>query len=211
MRRCTYIQGETYTVSTTGKTGKITIKKYANRRLYDTSASRYVTLDHLRDLVKSDADFEVVDAKTGEDLTRGVLAQIIFEEEAKGANLLPVEFLRQLIGFYGDSMQAFVPGYLRMSMENFMRQQEEMREKMTGAMSSPTASMQLLEEQTRRNMAMFEQAMRMFSPFDARAGGEPDTPPREASRPAPSNADDVKALREELEAMRAKLDKLADG
>jgi len=92
-------------VSTNRKPGKITIKKYANRRLYDTSASRYVTLDHLRDLVKENADFEVVDAKTGEDLTRGVLAQIIFEEEAKGANLLPVEFLRQLIGFYGDSMR----------------------------------------------------------------------------------------------------------
>lgn len=198
-------------MSATGKTEKITIKKYANRRLYDTSASRYVTLDHLRELVKSDADFEVVDAKTGEDLTRGVLAQIIFEEEAKGANLLPVEFLRQLIGFYGDSMQAFVPGYLRMSMENFMRQQEEMREKMAGAMGSPTASMQLLEEQTRRNMAMFEQAMRMFTPFDARThGADTDAPAaREApSRPA-SSADDVKALRDELEAMRAKLDKLA--
>lgn len=198
-------------MSDKGKSAKITIKKYANRRLYDTSASRYVTLDHLRDLVKSDADFEVVDARTGEDLTRGVLAQIIFEEEAKGANLLPVEFLRQLIGFYGDSMQAFVPGYLRMSMENFMRQQEEMREKMSGAMTSPAASMQLLEEQTRRNMAMFEQAMRMFSPFDARtaAAPEPEAPAKEAPRPAPANADDMKALRAELEAMRAKLDRLA--
>lgn len=199
-------------MNATGKTGKITIKKYANRRLYDTSASRYVTLDHLRELVKSDADFEVVDAKTGEDLTRGVLAQIIFEEEAKGANLLPVEFLRQLIGFYGDSMQAFVPGYLRMSMENFMRQQEEMREKMAGAMGSPTASMQLLEEQTRRNMAMFEQAMRMFTPFEPRAGqGGGEEGPAETPRAAPSSADDVKALRDELEAMRAKLDKLAGG
>ena len=199
-------------MNATGKTGKITIKKYANRRLYDTSASRYVTLDHLRELVKSDADFEVVDAKTGEDLTRGVLAQIIFEEEAKGANLLPVEFLRQLIGFYGDSMQAFVPGYLRMSMENFMRQQEEMREKMAGAMGSPTASMQLLEEQTRRNMAMFEQAMRMFTPFEPRAGqGGAEEGPAETPRAAPSSADDVKALRDELEAMRAKLDKLAGG
>lgn len=199
-------------MSATGKNGKITIKKYANRRLYDTSASRYVTLDHLRDLVKSDADFEVVDAKTGEDLTRGVLAQIIFEEEAKGANLLPVEFLRQLIGFYGDSMQAFVPGYLRMSMENFMRQQEEMREKMAGAMGSPAASMQLLEEQTRRNMAMFEQAMRMFTPFEPRAGqGGAEDGPAETRRAAPSSADDVKALRDELEAMRAKLDKLAGG
>jgi len=192
-------------VSTNRKPGKITIKKYANRRLYDTSASRYVTLDHLRDLVKENADFEVVDAKTGEDLTRGVLAQIIFEEEAKGANLLPVEFLRQLIGFYGDSMQAFVPGYLKMSMEGFMRQQDELREKMTGAMSSPAGSMALLEEQTRRNMAMFEQAMKVFSPFNA--AGQPGETPQ--AQPAPGKSDDVKALRDELEAMKAKLDKLA--
>lgn len=192
-------------MSTNRKPGKITIKKYANRRLYDTSASRYVTLDHLRDLVKENADFEVVDAKTGEDLTRGVLAQIIFEEEAKGANLLPVEFLRQLIGFYGDSMQAFVPGYLKMSMEGFMRQQDELREKMTGAMSSPAGSMALLEEQTRRNMAMFEQAMKVFSPFNA--AGQPGEAPQ--AQPAPGKSDDVKALRDELEAMKAKLDKLA--
>lgn len=189
------------------KSGKITIKKYANRRLYDTSASRYVTLDHLRDLVKENAEFEVVDAKTGEDLTRGVLAQIIFEEEAKGANLLPVEFLRQLIGFYGDSMQAFVPGYLKMSMEGLMRQQDELREKMTGAMSSPASSMALLEEQTRRNMAMFEQAMKVFSPFNA-AGQQDSGTPAPAAR---DKSDDVKALRDELEAMRAKLDKLAGG
>jgi polyhydroxyalkanoate synthesis repressor PhaR len=192
-------------VSTNAKSGKITIKKYANRRLYDTSASRYVTLDHLRELVKDNAEFEVVDAKTGEDLTRGVLAQIIFEEEAKGANLLPVEFLRQLIGFYGDSMQAFVPGYLKMSMEGLMRQQDELREKMAGAMSSPAGSMALLEEQTRRNMAMFEQAMKVFSPFNA--AGQQDAG---ASAAAPKDrSDDVKALRDELEAMRAKLDKLA--
>ncbi|MGP1275617.1 MAG: polyhydroxyalkanoate synthesis repressor PhaR [Caulobacterales bacterium] len=196
-------------MSASGKTSKITIKKYANRRLYDTSASRYVTLDHLRDLVKENADFEVVDAKTGEDLTRGVLAQIIFEEEAKGANLLPVEFLRQLIGFYGDSMQAFVPGYLKMSMEGFMRQQDELREKMTGAMASPAGSMALLEEQTRRNMAMFEQAMKMFTPFNPGSGPVSGAA---SAAPAPKEkSDDVKALRDELEAMRAKLDKLAGG
>lgn len=195
-------------MSANTKTGKITIKKYANRRLYDTSASRYVTLDHLRELVKDNAEFEVVDAKTGEDLTRGVLAQIIFEEEAKGANLLPVEFLRQLIGFYGDSMQAFVPGYLKMSMEGLMRQQDELREKMTGAMSSPAGSMALLEEQTRRNMAMFEQAMKVFSPFNAAGQQESASAPPPAAK---DKNDDVKALRDELEAMRAKLDKLAGG
>ncbi|XER17163.1 polyhydroxyalkanoate synthesis repressor PhaR [Glycocaulis abyssi] len=196
-------------MSANTKTGKITIKKYANRRLYDTSASRYVTLDHLRELVKENAEFEVVDAKTGEDLTRGVLAQIIFEEEAKGANLLPVEFLRQLIGFYGDSMQAFVPGYLKMSMEGLMRQQDELREKMTGAMSSPAGSMALLEEQTRRNMAMFEQAMKVFSPFNA--AGQQESGSSAPTPAAKDKNDNVKALRDELEAMRAKLDKLAGG
>ncbi len=182
----------------------VVIKKYANRRLYDTSASRYVTLDHLRELVKAGTDFQVVDAKSGEDFTRGVLAQIIFEEESKGENLLPVEFLRQLIGFYGDSMQAFVPSYLRLSMDGLARQQDELRRKMAGQMG-PAAGMAMIEEQTKRNMAMFEQAMKMFSPFQGGAGG--------AGAPkAEGGADqDVAALRAELEAMRARLDKLAGG
>jgi polyhydroxyalkanoate synthesis repressor PhaR len=187
-----------------GKTDKIVIKKYANRRLYDTSASRYVTLDHLRELVRANADFEVVDAKSGEDLTRGVLAQIIFEEESKGENLLPVEFLRQLIKFYGDSMQAFVPGYLSLSMDGFTRQQEAMREKMAGSLGSPAAGMAMFEEQAKRNMAMFEQAMKMFTPFGA-AG----VPPASAAPEKEGGKEEVKALRDELEAMRAKLDKLA--
>ena len=192
--------------------GKIVIKKYANRRLYDTSASRYVTLDHLRELVRANADFEVVDAKSGEDLTRGVLAQIIFEEEAKGENLLPVDFLRQLIGFYGDSMQSFVPGYLSMSMEGFARQQEAMREKMTQSMGSPAASMAMLEEQAKRNMAMFEQAMKMFSPFGApgMSADSADEAAGASERASGESRDEVKAMRAELEAMRAKLDKLAD-
>ena len=188
----------------------IIIKKYANRRLYDTTASRYVTLDHLRELVKENRDFKVVDAKSGEDLTRGVLAQIIFEEESKGETLLPVEFLRQLISFYGDSMQSMVPGYLNMSMESFAKQQAEMREKMAEAMGSPTASMAMMEEAAKRNMAMFQQAMAMFSPF-AQSGDAPG-----AAKPPPTQADaddkqNVDALRAELDAMKAKLDKLADG
>ena len=150
----------------------IIIKKYANRRLYDTSASRYVTLDHLRELVKANKEFQVVDAKSGEDLTRGVLAQIIFEEESKGETLLPVEFLRQLISFYGDSMQSMVPGYLNMTMESFARQQAEMRDKMAGAMTDPAASMALMEEAAKRNMAMFQQAMKMFAPGFPSASGE---------------------------------------
>ena len=187
------------------KPAAIIIKKYANRRLYDTSASRYVTLDHLRELVKLGRDFQVVDAKSGEDLTRGVLAQIIFEEESKGETLLPVEFLRQLIGFYGHSMQSMVPSYLRLSMESFARQQSELRKKMAGAMGAPQqASMAMLEEQAKRNMAMFEQAMKMFAPF---AG---ESAPPSAAPAEESGQDDVKVLRAELEAMRRKLDRLAE-
>lgn len=189
-----------------GSASVIVIKKYANRRLYDTSTSQYVTLDHLRDLVKNGTDFQVVDAKSGEDLTRGVLAQIIFEEEARGANLLPVDFLRQLISFYGDSLQSVVPGYLQMSMNNFAQQQEEFRSRMSEAMTSPQTSMSMLEEQTRRNMEMFGQTMRMFTPFSAGTGAETEAPTQTA--PAAKESDDVAAMRAELDAMRAKLDKL---
>ena len=195
-----------------GKSSEIVIKKYANRRLYDTSTSQYVTLDYLRNLVKKGTDFQVIDAKSGEDLTRGVLAQIIFEEEARGANLLPVDFLRQLIGFYGDSLQSVVPGYLQMSMNSFSQQQEEFRDRMTEAMTSPQASMAMIEEQTRRNMEMFGQAMRMFSPFTAASGAAPasgETAPASETEDK-KEGDDVAAMREELDAMRAKLDQLLD-
>ena len=197
-----------------GKSPDIVIKKYANRRLYDTSTSQYVTLDYLRDLVKKGTDFQVIDAKSGEDLTRGVLAQIIFEEESRGANLLPVDFLRQLIGFYGDSLQSVVPGYLQMSMDSFADQQEKFRERMTEAMTSPQASMAMIEEQTRRNMEMFGQAMRMFSPFTAPPTGSATAEEAPASKPAPaaaeSESEDLSAMRQELDAMRAKLDQLLD-
>lgn len=196
-------------MSQTDKPDPIIIKKYANRRLYDTSASRYVTLDHLRELVREGRDFKVMDAKSSEDLTRGVLAQIIFEEESKGETLLPVEFLRQLITFYGDSMQSVVPSYLQMSMEAFAHQQQAMRDKMSGAMGGAMggSSMAMLEEQTKRNMAMFQQAMQMFTPFSTGAA-MPDQPaPSPAAEPA--KADDVQSLRDELEAMRQKLDQLA--
>jgi len=198
-------------VTQSDKTGAIIIKKYANRRLYDTTASRYVTLDHLRDLVKQGRDFQVLDAKSGEDLTRGVLAQIIFEEESKGETLLPVEFLRQLISFYGDNMQTMVPNYLRLSMESFTQQQNALREKMTGAMASPAASMALLEEQAKRNMAMFEQAMKMFTPFQPGAPEAGSGASGSVQGETPADREDVKALRAELEAMRQRLDKLADG
>jgi polyhydroxyalkanoate synthesis repressor PhaR len=190
-----------------GKADGIVIKKYANRRLYDTSTSQYVTLDYLRDLVKKGTDFQVVDAKSGEDLTRGVLAQIIFEEESRGANLLPVDFLRQLIGFYGDSLQSVVPGYLQMSMNSFSQQQGEFRDKMSEAMSSPQATMAMLEEQTRRNMELFSQTMRMFTPFQA--GATPEAESGAAPEPE-GKPEDLSALREELDSLREKMDQLLD-
>jgi polyhydroxyalkanoate synthesis repressor PhaR len=139
----------------------VIIKKYANRRLYDTSASAYVTLEHLRDLVKDGVDFVVQDAKSGEDLTRQVLAQIIFEQENKGQTMLPVSFLRQLIQIYGDSMQAFVPSYLDMSLESFTKSREQWREQMTKAVGAATPA--LYEEHVRRNMALFEQMMKAWA------------------------------------------------
>src|SRR3954467_14414563 len=142
--------------------GPAVIKKYANRRLYNTQTSSYVTLDHLAAMVKEGTEFEVQDARTGEDITRSVLTPIIFEEEAKGQSLLPIKFLRQLIRFYGDSLQAFVPGYLDMSMDGFTRQQEQVRERMTKALGGGN---QMIENIARQNLAMFEEAMKMFSPF----------------------------------------------
>src|ERR1700758_4931079 len=140
--------------------GPVVIKKYANRRLYNTQTSSYVTLDHLALMVKEGTEFEVQDARSGEDITRSVLTQIIFEEEAKGQNLLPIKFLRQLIRFYGDSLQAFVPGYLDMSMESFAKHQDEMRRRMAEAFGGGG---QALDALTRQNLALFERTMRMFA------------------------------------------------
>ncbi|MEO0816686.1 MAG: polyhydroxyalkanoate synthesis repressor PhaR [Pseudomonadota bacterium] len=139
--------------------GPIIIKKYANRRLYDTSTSSYVTLDHLSELVRSGADFEVRDAKTGEDLTRSVLTQIIYENETKGEGALPLNFLRQLIGFYGGGAQSMLPAWLDMSMNQFAEAQERWRTAMGGA-----TPMAMFEKQAKRNMGMFENAMKMFNP-----------------------------------------------
>src|SRR3954465_10620484 len=145
----------------------VTIKKYANRRLYNTGTSSYVTLEDLATMVKAGEDFVVYDAKSGEDITRSVLAQIIFEQENKeGQNLLPITFLRQLIRFYGDSMQMLVPRYLEVSMESLTREQEKFRQQLTQAFGM--GSFGLLEEQMRRNMEMFERAFAMFAPFARR-------------------------------------------
>jgi polyhydroxyalkanoate synthesis repressor PhaR len=180
----------------------VVIKKYANRRLYNTQTSSYVTLDHLAGMVKEGTEFEVQDARTGEDITRSVLTQIIFEEEAKGQNLLPIKFLRQLIRFYGDSLQAFVPGYLDMSMESFTKNQGAMRDRIAEAMGGGN---QMIENLTRQNLAMFERAMQMFSPFGVAAPGRKAEEPAE-EKPASS---DVEALKREMEAMRRQLSELS--
>ena len=188
----------------------VVIKKYANRRLYNTQTSSYVTLDHLCEMVKDGVEFEVRDARTGEDITRSVLTQIIFEEENKGQNLLPIRFLRQLIRMYGDSLQAFVPGYLDLSMESFTKNQEQMRSRMADAFGGGT---QVFQEMTRQNLAMFERAMKMFSPFaqPGRAPVEPESGPRGGNGGAePSKrSDEIGELKSEIEAMRRQLQELA--
>ena len=184
--------------------GPVVIKKYANRRLYNTQTSSYVTLDHLAAMVKEGTEFEVQDARTGDDITRSVLTQIIFEEEAKGQgqSLLPIKFLRQLIRFYGDSLQSFVPGYLDMSMEGFTKNQGAMRDRIAEAMGGGN---QMVENLTRQNLAMFENAMKMFVPFGtagvAAKGGET----KSAAKPP----EDIADLKEEMEAMRRQLAELS--
>ena len=145
------------------------IKKYANRRLYHTGTSTYVTLEDLARMVKNGEDFVVTDAKTGEDITRAVLGQIIFEQEGRGQHLLPIAFLRQLIRFYGDQMQTVLPTYLESSLSAFTRNQDELREQMARALKGDALG--VMEEQTRRNMEMFSEAMRMWMPFAAGGAG----------------------------------------
>jgi polyhydroxyalkanoate synthesis repressor PhaR len=191
--------------------GAVVIKKYANRRLYNTSTSTYVTLDDLATMVKAGSDFLVYDAKTGEDITRSVLTQIIFEEENKGTNLLPINFLRQLIRFYGDSMQAFVPGFLEFSLENLGKEQEKIRTQMMEAFGAdPFKAMQ---DAASQNMAMFSEAVKMFNPFAAAMGGmKPTGQPGSgaaAQPPAQSSKDDLQALKDQLSAMQQKLDSIA--
>ena len=180
----------------------VVIKKYANRRLYNTASSSYVTLDHLSEMVRAGVDFTVQDAKTGDDITRSVLAQIIFEEESKqGQNLLPVQFLRRLIRFYGDSMQGFLPAYLEMSMERFTSAQDQWRDQITKTWvgKGPIGA---FEDQARANMAMFEQAMRLWAPFAAQ------TPPPSPPQPADPEAD-IGDMKRQMEAMQRQLDQLA--
>jgi polyhydroxyalkanoate synthesis repressor PhaR len=180
----------------------ITIKKYANRRLYNTGTSTYVTLEDLALMVKKGEDFVVYDAKTGEDITRSVLAQIIFEQENKeGQSLLPITFLRQLIRFYGDSMQTLVPRFLEISMTSLTREHEKMREQVAQAFGA--SGFGSLEEQVRRNMEMFERAFTMFAPFARK--DSPDS----ADKTARGGAE-IDELKRQLDEMQKRLDRLGD-
>ena len=191
------------------KPAPVVIKKYANRRLYNTATSAYVTLDHLATMVKSKTDFVVYDAKSGEDITRPVLTQIIFEEESKGGQtLLPIPFLRQLISFYGDSLQGVVPQYLEMSMTQFARNQEQMRKYMQNAFGFNP--FQQFESMGKQNMAMFENAMRLFNPFAAGQNGAAPAPHANGAEPPKTEAASPAAppSEEAIDDLKRKLDEL---
>jgi len=204
----------------------ITIKKYANRRLYNTATSSYVTLDYLAQMVKDGTEFVVYDAKTGDDLTRQVLTHIIVEEEGKGQNLLPIGFLRHLISFYGDSLESVIPNYLDYSMKTFARNQEQMRDYVQDTMGG-LDPMSQLGEMGKQNVAMFEEAMKMFMPF-LLGGTESSEDDEAASGKTPSKAatkgkgkaagaskvqDDsqLNDLQAQLEQMQRQINKLTSG
>jgi polyhydroxyalkanoate synthesis repressor PhaR len=201
--------------TSTTETPPIVIKKYANRRLYNTATSSYVTLDDLSTMVKGGGEFVVYDAKTGEDITRSVLTQIIVEEEQKGQNLLPISFLRQLISFYGDSMQWLVPRYLEHTMKSFAHNQDQMRKSLQDAFGQlfPFGS---LEEMGKQNMALFEKTMKMFSPFpptDERGADQrPESGKEAAGKDTPANDETalnelnqrLNALQQQIEALTSK-------
>ena len=184
--------------------GPAIIKKYANRRLYNTETSSYITLEHLAVMTREGRDFKVVDAKSDEDITHNILTQIIMEEEARGETMLPVNFLRQLISMYGDSMQAMVPGYLEASMDSFRRNQLQFKSAVEGAFAnSPFA------ELAKQNMAMFEAATSAFKP-GAVAPGTAATPAKSDTPTSMSKDDEIAALKAELGKLVEKIDKLGD-
>ena len=192
----------------------VIIKKYANRRLYNTDTSTYVTLEDLAEMVRSERDFVVYDAKTGEDLTHSVLTQIIVEQESRGTNLLPIGFLRQLIRFYGDSMQRLVPSYLEFSLDSLTRQQEQYRRRF--AHTFGTAAFEAMQEQVRKNFATFERALGLFSPFTGTGPSENknDHAPAAGSKEpttteTPPSDDEIANLKAELTAMQDRLDQLS--
>lgn len=191
--------------------GTVVIKKYANRRLYNTATSSYVTLDDLAQMVRQNIEFTVHDAKSNEDLTRQILTQIIFEQENRGEALLPVQFLRQLIGYYGDNMQSVLPTYLEMSLDHFTRQQDQLRQQFSRAFSNGAAPMMgspLMEEAMRQNMALFQHSMRMFPGFGYTGGGTTAKTEEPAPEDKGSN-NDLEEMRRQMDAMREQLDRLA--
>jgi len=191
--------------TTTKAVEPVEIKKYANRRLYNTGTSAYVTLEDLAAMVKNGEDFVVHDAKSGEDITRSVLTQIIFEQESKqGQSLLPIAFMRQLIRFYGDSMQMLVPHYLEVSIDSLTREQEKLRQQMAQAFG--VGGFGSLEEQVRRNMDMFERAFAMFAPFARREGqGGVAAEPEKSAK-----GGEIDDLKRQLEEMQKKVDRLTE-
>lgn len=213
--------------SQTEKREAVVIKKYANRRLYNTETSTYVTLDDLAQMVRSDRDFVVYDAKSGDDLTHSVLTQIIVEQESRegGQTLLPIPFLRQLIRFYDDQIGRMVPPYLQFSLETLAREQEKFRTQFANAFGNPSAAFEAYQEQARKNMAIFEQAMSLWTPFGPALQGkkpaQPGTQPP-AQQPAPAAAtaaagatggakrDELGELKAQLAAMQEKIEKLSE-
>ncbi len=207
---------------TAGSVDKIIIKKYANRRLYDTNASAYVTLDHLARLVREKKDFIVQDAKSGEDLTRSVLTQIIFEQENREEGVLPISFLRQVIQLYGESIQSVLPSYLELSMNTFLSQQEKWREQLEKSASYSNGG-SAFEAQIRHNISLFEDTMRMFTAPAAAQPAKQEKPPEEEKKPQPksensesqnsSNATNeaLSALQQQMADMQQKLEQLSKG
>jgi polyhydroxyalkanoate synthesis repressor PhaR len=196
----------------------VVVKKYANRRLYNTETSTYVTLDDLAAMVKSERDFVVFDAKTGDDLTHSVLTQIIVDQEGRMGTetLLPIPFLRQLIRFYGASIEKFVPSYLQVSLESLVKEQERFRKQFAGAFT-PAGAFEAYQEQARKNLAMFEQAMAMFSPFGPAKtpGGKPVEEAKKAEPAKPGDkpagqAGEIADLKAQLAAIQSRLEKLSD-
>ncbi|MBA3446884.1 MAG: polyhydroxyalkanoate synthesis repressor PhaR [Pseudaminobacter sp.] len=198
------------------KNDPVIIKKYANRRLYNTGTSTYVTLEDLAEMVKRGEDFTVQDAKTGDDITHPVLTQIIFELENKdGQNMLPIPFLRQLIALYGDQMQMIVPSFLEQSMSAFTKEQERFREQMKAAFGKTpidvmkmATPMKAIEEQTRRNMEMFQNAMRLFSPVPPAGANAVQTPSEPESKQLGEKADDLQELKQQIAEMQRKIDSM---
>ena len=188
----------------------VRIKKYANRRLYNTATSSYVTLDYLSQMVREGQDFTVEDAKTGEDITRSVLTQIIVEEEGKGQNMLPINFLRQLISLYGDNLQFLVPRYLEQSMEAFSKNQEQMRQYMRESFGG-IFPFDRFQEMSKQNIAFFEQAMRMWSPFRGNQGAEPGNAAGAAPAKAEPKSGELDDLKAQMQALQKQLEPLAQG